>query len=102
MAHAGVSGRLLRDGDPTPGVKRINAPILVWGKLPHMGGKSLHSSLLLVSTRGRSAEMTTPTWRLNPEQSQSEGTSSGSVIPTDRPLPLRPRREAVSSWEIVP
>src|SRR5258708_1162692 len=38
MAHAGVSGRLLRDGDPTPGVKRINAPILVWGKLPHMGG----------------------------------------------------------------
>jgi hypothetical protein len=30
-----------------------------WGKLPHMGGKSLHSSLLLVSKRGRSAEMTT-------------------------------------------
>src|SRR5258708_22150721 len=35
MAHAGVSGRLLRDGDPTPGVKRINAPIL--------GGANCHT-----------------------------------------------------------
>src|SRR5438105_5279753 len=101
MAHAGFSGRLLRDGDPTPGIKRINAPILGRANCHTWVANRYTALCFRYSTRGRSAEMTTPTSRLNPELSESEGTSSGSVIPTDRPLPLRSRREAVSSWEIV-
>jgi len=72
MAHAGFSGRLLRDGDPTPEVKRINAPILGRANCHTCVANRYTAPCSGIKERTIRGDENT-NWRLNPELSQSHG-----------------------------